>query len=229
MSTWIKVCGTTNLADARLAVSAGADALGFIFAPSPRQVKAEQVTPITKQLREIDRIGLFVNETPDQIEEIFKSTGLTGVQLHGDESPEQVLEIRKRLRSYSSMPQVIKTVRFTPAIAGELVRFSDPALVDAILIDTFSPHARGGTGTAFAWEEAQEIVRCAEIPIIVAGGLNPENVQQALAMLNPWGVDATSGLESAPGKKDAGKVEAFCEAVRRFQPAEAMQIAKERN
>jgi phosphoribosylanthranilate isomerase len=229
MSTWIKVCGTTNLGDARIAVNAGADALGFIFAPSPRQVKAEQVRPITDQVRDIDRIGLFVNETPDNVEDIFKRAGLTGVQLHGDESQEQVLQIRKRLRSHSSMPQVIKTVRFTPAIAEELARFSDPALVDAILIDTFSPHARGGTGTTFAWEEAQEIVRCAEMPIIVAGGLNPENVQQALAMLNPWGVDAVSGLESAPGRKDVRKVEAFCAAVRNFDTAEDLHVAKERN
>ena len=151
------------------------------------------------------------------------------MQLHGDESPEQVLEIRKRLRSYSSMPQVIKTVRFTPAVVVELARFSDPTLVDAILIDTFSPHARGGTGVAFDWEQAGEIVRYAEMPIIVAGGLNSENVQQALAMLNPWGVDATSGLESAPGKKDAGKLQAFCAAVRSFQRAEAMQAAKEQS
>lgn len=229
MSTWIKICGTTNLADASVAVRAGADALGFIFAPSLRQVKAEQVRAITDQMRDLDRIGLFVNDTPDNIEEIFKTAGLTGVQLHGDESPEQILEIRKRLRSHSAKPQVIKTVRFAPAIAGELARFSDPTLVDAILIDTFSPHARGGTGVAFDWEQAQEIVHQAEMPIIVAGGLNPENVQQALATLNPWGIDATSGLESAPGKKDVKKVQAFCAAVRSFQRAEVMQAAKEQN
>jgi len=229
MSTWIKICGTTNLADARLAVSAGADALGFIFASSPRQVNPGGVRSIADQLRGVERIGLFVNEAPDSIEEIFDKAGLSGVQLHGDESPEQIFEIRNRMRSQSTRPRIIKTIRFTRGVTGELARFSDANLVDAIVIDTFSPHARGGTGVTFDWGEARQVVSQAAIPIIVAGGLNPENVQQALATLNPWGVDATSGLESAPGKKDVRKVQAFCAAVRSFQRADAMQGAKEQN
>lgn len=229
MSTWIKICGTTNLADARVAVSAGADALGFIFASSPRQVNPGQVRSITDQVRDVECIGLFVNEASDSIEAIFEEAGLNGVQLHGDESPQQIFEIRNRVRSQSARPRIIKTIRFTPAVTGELARLSDANLVDAILIDTFSPYARGGTGVAFDWEQAGEIVHRAEMPIIVAGGLNPENVQQALATLNPWGIDATSGLESAPGKKDVRKVQAFCAAVRSFQRAEAMQAAKEQN
>ena len=229
MSTWIKICGTTDLLDAQLAVSVGADALGFIFALSPRLVNAEQVRSITDQIPDIERIGLFVNETPDDVEEIFERAGLTGVQLHGDESPEEVFEIGRRLRSHSANLRIIKTIRFTPAIGEELARFSDPTLVNAILIDTFSPHARGGTGVTFDWEDGREKIRHAPMPIIVAGGLNPQNVQQALAMLNPWGVDATSGLESTPGKKDSNKVRDFCAVVKSFDRAEAMQVGKERD
>jgi len=229
MSTWIKICGTTNLTDARLAITAGADALGFIFAPSPRQVTLDQVRSITDQIREIECMGLFVKEAPEKIEETFERAGLTGVQLHGEESPEQVLQIRNRLRSYAPNPRMIKTIRFTPSIAKQLVRFSDPSLIDAILIDTFSPYARGGTGVAFDWKEAREIIRTADVPVIIAGGLNSENVQQALATLNPWGVDATSGLESEPGKKDSKKVQAFCAAVRGFQRMEDLQVAKEQS
>jgi len=226
MNTWIKICGTTNLQDARLAVAAGANALGFIFAPSPRRVEVRQVRPIAEQVREeVERIGLFVNETPDAIAETFKRVDLTGVQLHGDEPPEEVADLRERL---GSKARIIKTLRFTSQLAKELVRFSDRRLLDAVLIDTFSPDVRGGTGVAFDWEEAKEILRRASIPIIVAGGLKPENVQQALTILEPWGVDATSGLESQPGQKDAKKVRAFCAAVKGFQEVKAAQAVKEK-
>jgi len=228
MSTWIKICGTTNLDDARLAVAAGANALGFIFAPSPRKVNAQQVRVITERVQKVERIGLFVNEHPETIEETFKRAALTGVQLHGDESPEEVASVGERLRAISGKVRIIKTVRFTTDLARELEAFAHPELVDAVLIDTFSPHSRGGTGVTFDWEQASDSVRSAQVPIIIAGGLHPENVHQALATLHPWGVDATSGLESRPGKKDAQRLQTFCAAVKAFQPTEAVQIAKER-
>jgi phosphoribosylanthranilate isomerase len=96
------------------------------------------------------------------------------------------------------------------------------------LIDTFSPHVRGGTGVTFDWQQAKESISGAKVPIIIAGGLNPENVQQALATLEPWGVDATSGLESKPGKKDVQRLQAFCAAVRKFRQVEVPQLAKEK-
>jgi phosphoribosylanthranilate isomerase len=228
MSTWIKICGTTNLEDARLAVAAGGDALGFIFAPSPRKVSAEQVRAITEQVGAVERIGLFVNEQPDKIEDIFERAALTGVQLHGDEPPEEVAFLRERLRAIARRVRIIRTLRFTPQLGRELRRFADSGCVDAILIDTFSPHARGGTGITFDWQQAKESICSAKVPIVIAGGLNPENVQQALAALEPWGVDATSGLESKPGKKDAKKVQAFCTAVRNFRQVEVPQLAKEK-
>jgi phosphoribosylanthranilate isomerase len=228
MSTWIKICGTTNLEDARFAVAAGANAVGFIFAPSPRQVSAEEVRSMTEQVRGVELIGLFVNEHPEKIEETFQRAALTGVQLHGDEPPEMVASLGDRLRSGVPRVRIIKTLRFTPLLGTELQSFADGRKVDAVLIDTFSPHARGGTGIAFDWEQARESVRDAAVPIIIAGGLNPQNVQQALAILEPWGVDATSGLESRPGKKDGKKVQAFCTAVQNFRPAEAAQLMKEK-
>ena len=228
MSMWIKICGTTSVHDARIAVASGANAVGFIFAASPRQVSAEEVRPITEQVRGIERIGLFVNEQPEKIEETFQRAALTGVQLHGDEPPEMVASLGERLRSGVPRVRIIKTLRFTPELGKELQSFADGRGVDAVLIDSFSPYARGGTGVAFDWEQARETVRDAAVPIIIAGGLNPKNVQQALAILEPWGVDATSGLESRPGKKDAKKVQAFCAAVRNFRAAEAAQLVKEK-
>ena len=228
MSAWIKICGTTNLEDALLTVAAGADALGFIFAPSPRKVSAEQVRVITEQVRAVERIGLFVNEQPEKIGEIFERAALTGVQLHGDEVPEEVASVSQQLRAIGRKARIIKTLRFTPQLVKDLRTFADSELVDAVLIDTFSPHARGGTGMTFDWEQANDSVRNAQVPIIIAGGLNPENVPQALATLGPFGVDATSGLEIRPGKKDAKKLEAFCAAVKAFQPADVAQFAKEK-
>ena len=228
MSTWIKICGTTNIEDARLAVAAGTDALGFIFAPSPRQVNVLDVHAIAGQVKEVERIGLFVNETTEKIVDTFERADLTGVQLHGDEPPDHVASVRDRLRSIAPRARIIKTVRFTPQFATELMRFSKPGLVDAILVDAFSSHARGGTGITFDWEQAREAVRRANIPIIIAGGLTPENVQHALAILEPWGVDATSGLEAQPGRKDAKKVQAFCAAIKNFRAAEAAEFVKEK-
>jgi phosphoribosylanthranilate isomerase len=228
MSIWIKICGTTNLEDAHLAVEAGADALGFIFAPSPRRVIPEQVRRIIEQVKAPECVGLFVNETSDAIAKAFEEAALTGVQLHGDEPPDHVTSVRHRLRSIAPRARIIKSVRFAPQFASELMRFSEPGLVDAVLIDTFSPRARGGTGITFDWEQARDAVRGAHIPIIIAGGLNPENVQQALAILEPWGMDATSGLESKPGKKDVQKVHAFCAAIKNFRPTEGAQLVKEK-
>src|SRR5262249_12631250 len=160
-----KVCGTTNLEDARLADASGANAVGFIFAPSPRQVNADEVRPISEQVRGIERIGLFVNEKLEKIEETIKRADLTGVQLHGDEPPEVVASLADRLHSRLPRARIIKTLRLTPQLKKELQSFADDGRVDAVLIDTFSPHARGGTGVAFDWQQARETVRDAAVPI----------------------------------------------------------------
>lgn len=241
LDTWIKICGNTTVEDARVAMAAGADALGFIFASSRRQVRPEQVRPIADQLSQMERIGVFLNESPERIAEIFAGASLTGVQIHGDESPEQVREIRDRLeglvsfkeasayryQEYSSRApfRILKTLRFTPRLEEELERFSERGVVDAILIDTFSPDMRGGTGVPFDWKQAGEILESAtEMPIVIAGGLKTENVQQVIAMLKPWGVDVASGVEREPGRKHPQKLMNFCRAVREYRPT---SLAKE--
>jgi len=236
MSTWIKICGNTKVQDARLAVSAGANALGFIFAPSPRRMTAEQVRQITGAVHSAERIGIFVNESPKKVAEVFEAAKLTGVQIHGDESPDQVREIRERLEEFSSQNQaeraglrIIKTLYLTTNFPQKLEEFSGSKLVDAILIDNFAAHQRGGTGRSFDWQAARELLPGnSKLRFIIAGGLRPENVQDALAILEPWGVDVASGLEREVGMKDPEKVRAFCTAVRNFRPLETVQSAKEK-
>jgi phosphoribosylanthranilate isomerase len=209
---WVKICGTTNLADALLAVEAGADAVGFVFGPSKRRVTPEQVGLITRKLPgNIQKVGVIVNETPERIAEIIEVAGLTGVQLQGDESPEFTSE----LRSISPL-LLVKTLQANAGI-DTLASRMEPycSLVDAILLDSGSPAERGGTGKSFAWKEAAARIAGMSIPVIVAGGLNPENVEEAIIALEPWGVDVVTGVESEPGKKDPEKVRAFVAAARR--------------
>ncbi len=214
--TWIKICGTTSLHDARLAVEAGANALGFLFAPSPRQVDVETAAEIVTGLAgEVETIGVFVNEAPARIAHIVEQVGLSGVQLHGDEDPPMVAELRRLL----GQKKIIKGMR-----AGELVddcirlvkRYLDlDGTLDAILLDSGSPQVRGGTGAVFDWEQAAPIAaRIREkMPLIIAGGLNAGNVGRAITMFEPWGVDVVSGVESEPGVKDENKLRAFVAAV----------------
>jgi phosphoribosylanthranilate isomerase len=211
---WVKICGTTNLPDALLAVDAGADAVGFVFGPSRRQVTAPQVAAITRALpAQVERIGLFVNETPARVAETVRDAGLTGVQLQGDESSQWVASFR---RLHSGL--LIRTVWASAGVdtlAGRVAHRQTDA--DAVLLDSGSAVARGGTGKAFDWTEvAAQLSRARQgVQIILAGGLDPGNVETAIATLRPWGVDVATGVEREPGKKDAGKVGAFVAAARR--------------
>jgi phosphoribosylanthranilate isomerase len=211
---WVKICGTTNLEDAQLAVDAGADAVGFVFGPSRRQVTAEQVAPITPHLPDkVEKIGVFVNETPERIAEIVRIAGLTGIQLQGDEPPEEVAQLRNL-----NLLRVVKTVWASAGIGTLAQRIAaHRPNVDSILLDSGSVAVRGGTGTKFDWIEVAAQLR--RVPngtrIIVAGGLNPSNVATAIATLHPWGVDVATGVEREPGKKDPDKVRAFIAAARR--------------
>lgn len=209
---WVKICGTTNLEDALLAVDAGADAVGFVFAEnSKRRVTPEQVALITRALPDrIEKVGIVVNETAERIAEIVRVAGLTGVQLQGDESPELTRELRRL-----NPRLLVKTVQAsagTDTLATRIAPYS--AHVDAILLDSGSPAERGGTGKRFAWKEAAEALHKIDTPIIVAGGLNPDNVAEAIATLQPWGVDVVTGVERELGKKDPDKVRAFVAAAR---------------
>lgn len=196
---FVKVCGITNEDDALLAVAMGADAVGFIFAPSPRQVAAQQVYDITRRLPpEILTVGVFRDEHPKLVVDTVNRAGLKGAQLHGNETPDTVAQVAESVR------WVIKSyVAGSPRVAeaGNLA-------TDLILLD--SPG--GGSGNVFDWSLAGEVPE--GVRLILAGGLDPDNVADAVRAVDPWGVDAASGTEKSPGKKDPLKVKRFIERAR---------------
>lgn len=209
--TWVKICGTTNLEDALLAVDAGADALGFVFyEKSPRCVTPEVVREIVLQLPErVEKVGVFVNETGERMEAIAGMANLTAIQLHGEEYRDNTWPVTKR-KMFVAIP------------ARELVgdwRKTLPRNLGGILLDSGTEQQRGGTGKTFDWKETKASLMALgqNIPIVVAGGLTPANVTEAMTILKPWGVDVVSGVELAPGKKDPEKVRAFVTAVRRAE------------
>jgi len=225
--TWVKICATTNLLDAQESVAAGADALGFIFAPSTRQIAADTAREIIAALpARIEKIGVFVNQTPKQVALLARQVGLTGVQLHGDEPAAELAEYRGALGG----GKLIKTLQARELLAegGErmvLAYLDAKRSIDAILLDSGGPLQRGGTGAAFDWQAALPLVQKikAVLPVIVAGGLTPENVSEAVRLFDPWGVDVVSGVEYEPGKKDETKLWSFVSTVR--QSASALRLS----
>jgi phosphoribosylanthranilate isomerase len=218
---WVKICGTTSLEDAQLAIDAGADALGFVFAPSPRQVHATQVAAITRHLPpEVQRYGVFVNPSLDEAVAAVEQAGLTGVQLHRVAEAELPMRLRAQLAlSHAGHVSVIGVVHFEQSQSPS--DFLDALAVahgayDAILIDSRTATAEGGTGVSFDWMAAQHALAEGGKPprLIVAGGLNAANVHEAITLLQPWGVDVVTGVEAAPGRKDEAKVRAFVQAAR---------------
>jgi phosphoribosylanthranilate isomerase len=196
---FVKICGTTSEEDALLAVAMDADAVGFIFAPSPRQISPTLARDIAQRLPpEVMTVGVFRNEAPRRVVDIMQHAGLQCAQLHGQERPEQARWIRKRL------PYV-----FQAFAAG------DPAVarareygVDAVLLDNPAP----GSGQVFDWALASEVPT--GLRVIIAGGLTPNNVSGAVSAVQPWGVDVVSGVEKSPGVKDPVKLRAFVAAAR---------------
>ncbi|NVO00130.1 MAG: phosphoribosylanthranilate isomerase [Geobacteraceae bacterium] len=193
----IKICGITNLEDARAAVDAGADALGFVFYDkSPRNINPALAAQIIAKLPPfIQTVGLFVNEETEKINWTADYCGIDVVQLHGDETPEDCLEVNRR---------VIKAFRIQNNISIEPLKHYQ---VSGFLLDAWSPDAYGGTGRTFNWELAQAAKQYG--PVILAGGLSPENIIEAITVVHPYAVDVSSGVESEPGKKDAAKVMEF--------------------
>jgi len=205
---WIKVCGITSEEDAWVAVACGADALGFVFAPSIRNVTAELAREIIKKLPDnIEKIGVFVNESPEKVRNTANFCGLTSVQLHGDEKPE-----------YSALLSdlnIIKAFRIIDKVAyEEIEKYSEESNVSRILLDTYSRNAYGGTGEAFFWR-ASVFIEKLPLPLILAGGLTAENIEQAITIVRPYVVDVSSGVEKAPGQKDLQKLKTFIERARR--------------
>lgn len=203
---FIKICGITNLEDARVAVDAGADALGFNFyARSSRYISPVDARAIVERLPdEVMSVGVFVNEgEPEDVARIAEQAGLKAVQLHGDESPEYCRVLRDRF--------VIKALGVGEGFVPESAREFE---TDAILLDAFSGSARGGTGRVVDWSVAREVRE--RVPkLFLAGGLSVENVALAMAAVAPYAVDACSSLERVPGRKDAGRVRAFITAARK--------------
>jgi len=205
--TWIKICGTTSERDADIAIRAGANALGFIMAKSPRQVSDTAAYSIgTIVPKGVETIGVFVNENLETLVQTARFCKFSGVQLHGDEDGEYVL----RLRSELPGTKIVKAATTSALANGVSCR------PDAWLIDNSRPAQRGGTGTRFDWRAAQPLIKMLQEPVILAGGLNAENVQDALGILRPWGVDVVSGVESYPGRKHPGLLAQFIDAVRQF-------------
>jgi len=221
--TWVKICGTTSLRDAKLCVAAGANAVGFVFAPSRRRIEPAAAAEIVCELRgEIESIGVFVNQTPEQVAEIARSMALAGVQLHGDEPATSLPEFRRLLGNR----KIIKGLSARALQSGEIGLadyLAERESLDAILLDSGSPQQRGGTGTSFDWEAVRPIAEQIRrtMPLIIAGGLNSDNVAQAIELFQPWGVDVVSGVESSPGVKDEAKLHDFIAAVRQV-PASVM-------
>lgn len=207
--TNVKICGITNLEDALLSVKFGADALGFnCYEKSPRYISPERAREIVDQLPvDLLKVGVFVNEGLDKIMETIRIAGLNTIQLHGEETPEFINDLRGR-----TSLRIIKAFRVSPEFEPEDVLKYD---IDAVLLDAYSERERGGTGETFDWNVAKKV---SEIfpKMYLAGGLSDENVTKAIEFVRPYGIDACSKLESAMGNKDKQKLERFIHAAKQL-------------
>jgi phosphoribosylanthranilate isomerase len=200
---FVKICGITSEEDALLAVALGADALGFVFAASSRQVSMATARDIARRLPpEVLTVGVFRDELPERVVEITQAAGLRGAQLHGHESPETTRWVRERVR-----------------FVLQAFRAGDPALehardhgADAVLLDSSVP----GGGRVFDWSLAHDAPL--GLRLVLAGGLTPDNVGDAIRQVRPWGVDVSTGVETSPGHKDARKLRAFLKEARQAAP-----------
>jgi phosphoribosylanthranilate isomerase len=217
--TWVKICGITNLEDALTAVDAGANALGFVFYEgSPRKAEIGTTREIIRQVPEnVEKVGVFVDHEPEEVRAIVSQTGLTMAQLHG----KQVLD--RVWTAGLPVEQSIGVRKVIPVIPGDSLKDRGVAIsegaqgkVFALLLDAQSNGSMGGTGSTFDWRGTRAMVQVIslKLPVIVAGGLNPSNIAEAIRLLQPFGVDVSSGVESRPGKKDPAKISAFIQAVR---------------
>ena len=219
--TWIKICGITNVEDALMAAEAGANALGFVFyKQSPRNIDPEKAREIMLQLPpEVEKVGVFVDsESPERIVEVAERAELTGVQLHVGSSfgghGQQGWRFGNR-KVYLALPAAVFLDAGTQWVGAN----QRSSAISAIFLDSGTSEQPGGTGKAFDWQKAALLVEAMTktTNVVVAGGLNPLNVAEAIRILKPWGVDVASGVEVSPSKKDPKKVQAFIAAVRETQ------------
>jgi len=206
------MCGVTRRRDARVAVEAGVDGLGFIFhEKSPRAVTPEEARRIIEELPPfIDTVGVFVDKKRDEVEEIIQYCRLNYAQLHGEESPKYC----ERLIRFAAPCQVLKAFRVGPELNDEVIAPYAP-FIRGLLLDTYDRSMAGGTGRTFDWSRIAHLHL--QRPLILAGGLHPDNVSEALRQVLPYGVDVNSGVEESPGIKDHGKIIRFVRQVRRFE------------
>jgi phosphoribosylanthranilate isomerase len=203
MNVKVKICGITTIGDAVAAVEAGADALGFMFyEPSPRHLTIPAAAEIIRELPPfVTKVGVFVNPTREEVRKAMAECGVGALQFHGDEAPEFCRQFGLK---------AIKALRVRDeASLQQMAAYRS----EAWLLDSYVPGKLGGTGAQFNWQIASEAVKLNRM-VILAGGLTPENVAQAVREVRPYGVDVSSGVESAPGKKDHAKVRAFVQAAR---------------
>lgn len=200
---WVKICGITNEEDALMAVALGADAVGFVFAPSSRQVTVGTARDIARRLPpEIMTVGVFRDQDERFVTQAVLEAGLTGVQLHGHETPAFAEALRPR-------PKVL-IVAFAAGSPG--IERYDEYHADALMLDAATP----GSGKVFDWDLVDDVPDNRRL--ILAGGLHPDNVADAIGRVNPWGVDVSSGVEASPGQKDPRLVQAFIRAARAAEP-----------
>ena len=242
--TWVKICGITNLEDALVAVEAGADALGFVFyEKSPRNIDPIVARQLVSKLPDrIEKVGVFVNGAGFQPADIAREVGLTAIQntLGFDGSLEAASEMMVAIGGFSRPPKLFVALpaswvlesphrisylsdRFSHLRKDSAARYPNyEGCFDTFFLDSGTPRQPGGTGNVFDWAQAADFaqgMRNSCLKLVVAGGLTPENVGEAMAILRPWGVDVSSGVEARPGKKDPEKVRAFVKAVREADKA----------
>jgi phosphoribosylanthranilate isomerase len=213
MRTWIKICGTTSLEDALSSIEAGADALGFIFAESKRRILPENAQKIIRELPPgIEKIGVFLDAGAHGIRDVVREVELTGIQMHGEgEFPPEV---------YSYLPEDrrdgLRKIKTVIVWKGFEIRFDSYAAVPGV-VDTWLLDSGAGSGKTFDWETARKQLGERRGQFVIAGGLTPENVVEAIRVFKPWGVDVVTGVEREPGRKDPEKLRAFIAAVRKAE------------
>ena len=207
MSLNVKICGITDLADARFCAGAGADYLGFIqYLKSPRYIRAEVAAQLVQWVHGPQCVGVFVNEDAPQVNRLAELADFDCVQLHGDEAPELCERIER---------PVIKALRIAPHTDNDAVRAQMDSylpFVDTFLLDTWEQDVWGGTGRSFDWHIARSLAR--DFPVLLSGGIGAHNVICASQQVRPLGIDLSSSLESRPGKKDFDKVAAFFQVLK---------------